>query len=151
MIWSDIKRYLKQSGAKQDTIDHAEVFYIQRRIINRSRKYGQTKKVLLQNSNDHMKIFKIIKKKQERNRKEYESIFQPTKKAKRQKMPQELVNRIYQRDGYRCQYSYRGACAGPLQIDHIIPVSRGGSNDPRNLQVVCRHHNKLKGAKYPWP
>jgi 5-methylcytosine-specific restriction endonuclease McrA len=35
-----------------------------------------------------------------------------------------------------------------LEIDHIRPVSRGGTNDPDNLQVLCRDCNAGKGAQY---
>lgn len=45
-----------------------------------------------------------------------------------------------------------GKCAGcserkKLEIDHIMPVSRGGSNDRSNLQLLCRRCNASKGAK----
>jgi hypothetical protein len=34
-----------------------------------------------------------------------------------------------------------------LQIDHILPHSRGGTNDLSNLQMLCRDCNLSKGAK----
>ena len=33
-----------------------------------------------------------------------------------------------------------------LEVDHIVPTSRGGSDERENLQVLCRDHNALKGA-----
>lgn len=34
-------------------------------------------------------------------------------------------------------------------IDHVVPVSRGGDNSPRNLRVIEKHKNLRKGAKMP--
>lgn len=34
------------------------------------------------------------------------------------------------------------------EVDHIIPLQRGGSGvDRSNLQGMCKHHNASKGAK----
>lgn len=33
-----------------------------------------------------------------------------------------------------------------LTVDHIRPLSRGGTNDPSNLQVLCRRCNAKKGS-----
>jgi 5-methylcytosine-specific restriction endonuclease McrA len=34
-----------------------------------------------------------------------------------------------------------------LHLDHVIPLTRGGSNYPWNLQWLCAHHNISKGNK----
>jgi len=54
---------------------------------------------------------------------------------------------VFRRDGYRCLYC--GDQAGPFDCDHIIPFSRGGSNDPDNLATACRPCNRSKRAKTP--
>lgn len=46
--------------------------------------------------------------------------------------------------GGRCAYCQRGD--GPLEIDHVRPVSRGGSDRTENLTLACRVCNKQKGT-----
>lgn len=33
-----------------------------------------------------------------------------------------------------------------LTVDHIIPKSKGGTDDIENLQAMCRTHNSSKGS-----
>ena len=49
--------------------------------------------------------------------------------------------------------SYGNVCCHPgceetnLTVDHIVPLSKDGTNDISNLQPLCRSHNSSKGAK----
>ena len=54
---------------------------------------------------------------------------------------------IFERDGFQCQYCGRLVPDVILQLDHIIPHSQGGSDDPDNLITACQACNIGKGAK----
>lgn len=54
--------------------------------------------------------------------------------------------RVYERDGSTCRYCGAG---DSLSIDHVIPRSRGGKDDPGNLVVACWPCNSRKGARTP--
>lgn len=56
-----------------------------------------------------------------------------------------LRTEIFERDNYTCRYC--GAYGGRLECDHVMPVSRGGSNDPHNLVTACFTCNRSKRAK----
>jgi 5-methylcytosine-specific restriction endonuclease McrA len=43
-----------------------------------------------------------------------------------------------------CAHAHRGGCDGRMEIDHILPISRGGSHGIGNLQMLCRRHNASK-------
>lgn len=48
------------------------------------------------------------------------------------------------------KYNFRCSICGAtklLTIDHIIPVSKGGSDEEANLQILCKSCNSSKGAK----
>lgn len=63
-------------------------------------------------------------------------------------MTPELRRQIAERDNYTCQKCGRYMPDGfGLEIDHIVPVSKGGETIPWNLQVLCYKCNAEKGAK----
>ena len=51
---------------------------------------------------------------------------------------------IYRRDGNKCQYC---GSTKHLTIDHVIPRSKGGTEDWENLVVACSQCNTRKGDK----
>ena len=51
---------------------------------------------------------------------------------------------IGERDGFNCAFC---GTYEDLEVDHVIPVSKGGSNDLDNLQLLCKTCNTSKGAK----
>lgn len=64
-----------------------------------------------------------------------------------------LRRAILERNGYTCQIC--GSAAGEdsgcapgkpcrLQIDHVVPISHGGSDAEVNLRAVCVYYNKDK-------
>lgn len=44
--------------------------------------------------------------------------------------------------------AFPGCTTGdPVELDHVIPLSRGGSHGIGNIQPLCRHHNRTKHDK----
>ncbi len=56
---------------------------------------------------------------------------------------------IYLRDGYRCQYTGKRYKESEVNIDHIIPTSKGGINDWTNMVVCEKELNRTKGDRTP--
>ncbi len=53
---------------------------------------------------------------------------------------------IRQRANYLCEYCHspEQICSTRFTIDHIVPQSLGGSNDPDNLALCCRRCNERR-------
>lgn len=69
-----------------------------------------------------------------------------------------LAREIYSRDGGRCKecgtkVRFGGNSVSPWDlmasgaIDHVFPISRGGSNSKENLRLLCMSCNSSKGAR----
>ena len=57
---------------------------------------------------------------------------------------------IFLRDGYRCMYcGVKKRTGGELELEHIIPKSRGGRNTWENLVASCRECNRRKNDRTP--
>lgn len=63
----------------------------------------------------------------------------------RKSIPTKLRNFIFTRDGWSCRYC--GTFCGlsnDLEIDHLIPISLGGSDHRLNLVAACFRCNRSK-------
>ena len=69
---------------------------------------------------------------------------QPTRRVS---WPKGLKQDLMRRQDNTCVYCGYRRIARSLDIDHILPVVRGGSNDVSNLQVICRPCNQRKGMQ----
>jgi 5-methylcytosine-specific restriction protein A len=71
-----------------------------------------------------------------------------TDKTPRIKIPTDVREKIFERNNYQCQSCQKiDITAKSLQIDHIIPLAQGGTNDMSNFQTLCAKCNRGKSAK----
>lgn len=64
-------------------------------------------------------------------------------------IPVHVKNEVLSRDRGRCQQKGCNVSGADLHFDHIRPWSKGGDNDPSNIQLLCSKHNMAKGATMP--
>jgi hypothetical protein len=66
------------------------------------------------------------------------------RERRREAIPERVRHEVWRRDQGRCV-----DCGSQerLEFDHMIPVSKGGSNTARNLELRCESCNRRKGAQ----
>jgi len=60
------------------------------------------------------------------------------------RVPDPIRATVLVRDGGRCRRCRRSI---NLEMDHIVPVSKGGKTEETNLQTLCRRCNRVKARK----
>lgn len=76
--------------------------------------------------------------------------FQKSIAGQRALMTSALREKIKTRDSHTCQYCSLSTTQEPnllLEIDHIIPLSKGGITTEENLQTLCWRCNRTKSNK----
>lgn len=109
------------------------------------------KQVILEDGERHARILESKKRAYQR------VVSTPEGRARYQlynkRRTEQLVGQISTEEWLECQLFFNGACAycgattTPLEIEHIIPVSKGGVNRIYNVIPACRYCNGSKGAK----
>jgi hypothetical protein len=64
-----------------------------------------------------------------------------TNSYERRRIPENVRIEVWRRDGGRCA---RCGSRERLEYDHIVPISKGGSNTARNIELLCEKCNRSK-------
>ncbi|MEM3714671.1 MAG: HNH endonuclease [Nitrososphaeria archaeon] len=64
--------------------------------------------------------------------------------TKRKTLSPKVRYLVFQRDQFKCRICGRTAKETKLEVDHIIPVSKGGTDTLDNLQTLCVDCNRGK-------
>ena len=69
---------------------------------------------------------------------------EPTRRRK--SFSAELKSELHKAQSGKCMYCGRKPGIDLMDIDHKNPMAKGGSDQKRNLQLLCRSCNTRKGA-----
>jgi 5-methylcytosine-specific restriction endonuclease McrA len=92
---------------------------------------------------------KVDKPKKPKSKKATDVKSQPQQQGKKQSRYIPLSDRfvVLQRDNHQCVSCGKSPPTVTLEVDHIIPFSKGGNNDINNLQTLCFECNRGKGTR----
>lgn len=86
----------------------------------------------------------------DRERRKFEKLMQLYKSDSiqhgtlRERIPEDVRIAVWRRDGGKCA---RCGSRERLEYDHIVPLSKGGSNTERNIELLCERCNREKGDR----
>ncbi len=91
-----------------------------------------------------MEYFDQETKKFEKLRRSQGSHTKKQELTKRKRIPERVRNEVWRRDEGKC---VKCDSREKLEYDHIIPISKGGSNTARNIELLCEECNRSKGNR----
>lgn len=137
------KRYMQKPEAKAKSVIRANRYLAnhshireRRRELNRiwgKTEHGRTVKNAAQKRYRETDYGKLMRKKIKMQRRGATGSFTP-----------EEWNMKLKTCGSRCVFC---GSLERIEIDHIVPISKGGTNDIENLQPLCRRCNSSKGNR----
>jgi len=84
------------------------------------------------------------RKRFEKLKRTYESTEERSDSYSRPRILESVRIEVWRRDGGKCA---RCGSRERLEYDHIIPISKGGSNTARNIELLCESCNRSKSDK----
>jgi hypothetical protein len=111
----------------------------QNRVYEVSGSYSveEQRLLVLEEADKERKLFEKLKMK-------HDSESSREIKYERLRIPEEVRIAVWRRDQGKCA---RCGSREHLEYDHILPVSKGGSNTVRNIELLCEKCNREKGAQ----
>jgi len=71
----------------------------------------------------------------------------PSPRRSRDRIPASVLRDVWTRDGGRCQWKLpSGQTCGSthrVQVDHVVPIARGGGSTADDLRLLCDVHNDV--------
>lgn len=61
--------------------------------------------------------------------------------------PKNYRNMLFDRGNVHCKFCRRKLTRTTATIDHVVPVTRGGTNAPDNLIIACEQCNQTKAGR----
>jgi hypothetical protein len=58
-----------------------------------------------------------------------------------------LREELFERDEWTCRYCAEAVTPETVTLDHVVPVSRGGTNERENLVTACLMCNSIKSGR----
>lgn len=97
----------------------------------------------------NMIVAKAMRKSHKENLNKLESNKEHNNISRERKITPSIRIKVFERDNYTCQICGRNNRQDnvKLEVDHKIPVSKGGSDDISNLQTLCFDCNRGKSNK----
>ena len=133
---SGFSNLLDEWRAKKDGL---KKYCIYRGIVYKFDREYNTEEMLLQIlelEDKERRGFERLKRRFELSQKEEE--------VGRERIPEEVRIAVWRRDEGKC---VRCGSREKLEYDHIIPVSKGGNNTIRNIELLCESCNRKKHDK----
>ena len=99
-------------------------------------------------SEEHVKLLILELHDRERRRLEklkrlYSVSADEESSGRRERIPERVRIEVWRREGGKCA---RCGSREDLEYDHIVPVSKGGSNTARNVELLCQRCNREKSS-----
>jgi len=136
---SSIREIKQRTNDEDEWIFKGEVYYAEGKHSRLRGLYTEEDVKLL--------IFELYNKEQrrlERLKQLYRPSTDEESSGERERIPERVRFEVWRRDGGKCA---RCGSRENLEYDHIVPVSKGGSNTARNIELLCQRCNREKSDK----
>ena len=144
----------------RDMCPEVNLFDAQNSLINANETACVSGEIDMENKKYNKDVFNCIKEKHYSECLEFSqfvfshldkkkiSKFYVEKKKRRVPISNKLRFEIFQRDKFTCKYCGRSIDDGiTLEIDHVIPIAEGGTDEFKNLVTACKECNNGKSNK----